>query len=148
MLSLFLARVSYSVLYSQFHSASLLFHNSLVIHVTWCYVTWPKFVQPAILSKKQSALFSSQESFRILNSALILVASKTNVKAVLWRQICLFTLLHMHPVHQQINNRWSGKHFTIERMFQNSADVHVGSCYQVNLVINIPYKTVKNINLH
>ena len=78
----------------------------------------------------------------------ILVAWKTNIKAVLRWQICLFTLLHVHPVHRQINNRWSGKHFTVEKMSQNSADVLVSSFYQVNLVINIPYKTENNINLH
>ena len=75
----------------------------------------------------------------------ILVASKTNIKAVLRRQICLFTLIHVHPMHRQINNRWSGKHFTVERMSQNSVDVFVRSCYQVNLVINIPYKKITQI---
>ena len=78
----------------------------------------------------------------------ILVAWKNNIKVVLRRQISLFTLLHVHPVHRQTNNWWPGKHFTVERMSQNSVDLLVRSCYQVNLVINIPYKTENNINLH
>ena len=156
---------------SQFHSASVLFHNSLVIQVTWRYVTWQN--QPIIifagnmeasvnrqLSSDFVCLCLGKEtiSFVLFTRVIqnikfgtvlsILVALKTNIKAVLRRQICLFTLIHVHPVHRQINNRWSGKHFTVERMSRNSADVLVRSCYQVNLVINIPHKTENNINLH
>ena len=156
---------------SQFHSASLLFRNSLVIQVTWRYVTWPN--QPIIifagnmeasvnrqLSSDFVCLCLGKEtiSFVLFTRVIqnikfgtvlsILIALKTNIKAVLRRQICLFTLIHVHLVHRQINNRWSGKHFTVERMSQNCADVLVRTCYQVNLVINIPYKTENNINLH
>ena len=66
----------------------------------------------------------------------------------IWRQFCLFMLWHFHPVHREISNRWSGKHFTIKRMSQNSAKICVRSCNRVDLVTDILDKTENNINLH
>ena len=156
---------------SQFHSASVLFHNSLVIQVTWCYVTWPnqpneifaRNIEASVnrqLSSDFVCLCLGKETIRFVlftrviqnikfgTDLSILVASKIKIKAVLRRKICLFTLLHVHPEHRQINNRWSCKYFAAERMSQNSVDVLVRSCYQVNIVIYIPPKTENNINLH
>ena len=141
------------------------FRNSLVIQVTWPnqLVEFRAWNMEASVNRQLSSdfvclcleketisfvLFTRViQNIKFGNVLSILVASKTNIKAVLRRQICLFTLLHVHTVHR---NRWSGKHFTVERMSQNSADVLVRSCYQVNLVINIniQYKTENNINLH
>ena len=157
-------------MYSQFHSASVLFSNSLVIQVTWRYVTWPNKpieIHAGNMEASISCQLSSDFVCLCLGKEMIsfvlftwviqnikfsvilsiLVAWKINIKVVLRWQISLCTLLHVHPVHRQINNWWSGKHFTIERMSQNSMDLLVRSCYQMNLVINILYKTENNINL-
>ena len=78
---------------------------------------WHQILPAFVLQKKWSALFSYQESFRILNFWL---PRKPTLK-----QFCLLTLWH---VHWQINNRWSGKHLTVERMSQNSANPVI-KCY-------------------
>ena len=94
--------------YSQFHSASVLFRNSLVIQVTWRYVTWPN--QPidffagnieANVNRQLSSDFVclclGKETIRFVlftrvihnikfeTVLSILIASKTKIKAVCLR---------------------------------------------------------------